>query len=844
MVRFSIELEMGVFTAIREAKSRRHEFVSLEHLLYVLLFDKGTARIIRGAGGDVRRLREELNKFLKSTYAALPEGTEVEPERTVALKRVLHRAYLHVQLSSRTEVTTADVLVSLFQETDSHALYFLESHGVTRLKLLRFISHGARDFPEDEEDEEESDVAGAGDEEEEGHSKKKRDPLAAYTTNMIERAKQGEIDPLIGRERELERTIQILGRRRKNNPIFIGDPGVGKTALAEGLALRIARGEVPDTLRDAEMFCLDLGGLLAGTKFRGQFEERIKGVIAALEKREHAILFIDEIHQVVGAGATSSGTMDASNLLKPSLAAGKLRCIGSTTYQDFKQSFGRDRALERRFQKIELGEPTVEEAKAILHGVKKYYEAFHNVFYGDDAIDAAVTLAAKHVHDRCLPDKAIDVIDEAGSALRSGLTGARGPQTPASNPPDPLDPDDHQLDLALFGIGAISPRSTGRISASRTQGSEEPIPPPLHVTAHHIEEIVARMAKIPARTVSTSDKERLASLRDGLRANLFGQDHAIDELIRVIMLSRAGLTRADKPVGSFLLAGPTGVGKTELARQLADQLGVEFIRLDMSEYMEKHAVARLIGAPPGYVGFDQGGLLTDAVHKTPHCVVLLDEIEKAHPEVFNILLQIMDHASLTDNNGRKTDFSHAVVLMSTNAGARDLQKSSPGFASPSPGADADRARSEIERIFSPEFRNRLDGTLVFNPLDPATMTRIVDKFARELQDMLDEKGVRLELDDKAVTWLAEKGYDPKMGARPLARLFQTTIKQVLAEQILFGALARGGTARVSVGENGELSFHYIEPAGGENHQDDEISPIDTGAPAGDGGTEAVPMEME
>ncbi len=821
MVRFSIELEMGVFTAIREAKSRRHEYVSLEHLLYVLLFDKGTARIIRGAGGDVKKLRDELHEFLKNNFGTLPEGSTAEPERTVALKRVLHRAYLHVQLSSRVEVTTGDVLVSLFQEKDSHALFFLESQGVTRLKILRYLSHGASEVPEEDEDDD-GEVAGtAGDEEDdEDQSGRKRDPLQAYTTNMIERARRGEIDPLIGREREIERTIQILGRRRKNNPIFIGDPGVGKTALAEGLALKIARGDVPEMLRDVEMYCLDMGALLAGTKFRGQFEERMKGVINALEQRHNAILFIDEIHQVVGAGATSGGTMDAANLLKPALASGRLRCIGSTTYQDFKQSFGRDRALERRFQKVEVGEPSLEETRDILQGLKKYYEDFHRVLYDDDAIEAAVKLAAKHVHDRCLPDKAIDVIDEAGAAIRCGMTGSAPTTDAGDNTGTPESPSRERAADILDSLTTTAGTPGSLLGRQRPRPDDmDTEPPRKRVTARHVEEVVARMAKIPPRTVSTSDRERIATLREGLRANLYGQDHAIDELVRVIMLSRAGLTRSDKPVGSFLLAGPTGVGKTEMARQLAEQLGVELIRLDMSEYMEKHAVARLIGAPPGYVGFDQGGLLTDAVHKTPHCVILLDEIEKAHPEVFNILLQVMDHASLTDNNGRRTDFSHAVVLMSTNAGARDIQKASVGFSSPGPGQDAARAKSEIERLFSPEFRNRLDGILIFNPLDPTIMARIVHKFARELQDLLSEKGVTLDLDDAAVAWLAERGYDPKMGARPLARLFQTTVKQVLAEQILFGALTRGGTARVSVGEDGELAFSYLPP-----------SPTDTARP--------------
>lgn len=773
MIRLSRELEMGLYAAMRDARARHHELILVEHLLYVLLFDPDAAKVIRKSGGDIKKLKEDLDNFLKTQIVALPETRLVEPEQSKGLNRVLRRAILHVQSQAGQEVTAGDFFVAVFRETDSHAMYFLEARGVSQVSLTRYLSHGvAADGAGDDQEEqpEGTETVNAGDEEE----GEKKDPLSSYTTDLTARARAGEIDPLIGRQRELERMIQILGRRRKNNPILIGDPGVGKTALAEGLALRITQGLVPEALKNAEIFALDLGVLLAGTKFRGQFEERLKGVIKALEKRPQTILFIDEIHMIVGAGATSGGSIDASNLLKPVLGSGKMRCIGSTTHQEYKQSFGRDRALERRFQRIEVGEPSQPESIEILKGLKSRYEAHHKVLYTDKAVEAAVQLSARHIHDRFLPDKAIDVIDEAGSAVRAGLlqsAAEKGEQVPADA-------------LALDAEGRYT------------------------IDLWHVEQVVARMAKIPAPTINTTDRERLSGLKQSLKTVVFGQDHAIDDLVRVIMLSRAGLSRHDKPVGSFLLAGPTGVGKTELAKQLATQMGIEFIRFDMSEYMEKHTVSRLIGAPPGYVGFDQGGLLTDAVHKTPHCVLLLDEIEKAHPEVFNILLQVMDHASLTDNNGRRTDFSHAIVLMSTNAGARDLQSSTVGFGGKRANEDPTRARGEIERLFSPEFRNRLDAILLFNALDPSVMGRIVDKFLGELRAMLGEKKVRLELDEEALSWLATKGYDAKMGARPLNRLIQTALKQVLAEQMLFGALSEGGTAWVGVGEDDKLSFKY------------------------------------
>ncbi|MFM7204990.1 MAG: ATP-dependent Clp protease ATP-binding subunit ClpA [Myxococcota bacterium] len=775
MIRLSRELEMGLYAAMRDARARHHELILVEHLLYVLLFDPDASKVIRKSGGDLKKLKDDLDNFLKTQIVALPQTRLAEPEQSKGLNRVLRRAILHVQSQGGQEVTAGDFFVALFRETDSHAMYFLEARGVSQVSLTRYLSHGvaAEGAGDDQEEQpEDAETVNVGDEEE----GEKKDPLSSYTTDLTARARAGDIDPLIGRQRELERMIQILGRRRKNNPILIGDPGVGKTALAEGLALRITQGLVPEALKNAEIFALDLGVLLAGTKFRGQFEERLKGVIKALEKRPQTILFIDEIHMIVGAGATSGGTIDASNLLKPVLGSGKMRCIGSTTHQEYKQSFGRDRALERRFQRIEVGEPSQPESIEILKGLKSRYEAHHKVLYTDKAVEAAVQLSARHIHDRFLPDKAIDVIDEAGSAVRAGLlqsAAEKGEQVPADA-------------LALDAEGRYT------------------------IDLWHVEQVVARMAKIPAPTINTTDRERLSGLKQALKTVVFGQDHAIDDLVRVIMLSRAGLSRHDKPVGSFLLAGPTGVGKTELAKQLATQMGIEFIRFDMSEYMEKHTVSRLIGAPPGYVGFDQGGLLTDAVHKTPHCVLLLDEIEKAHPEVFNILLQVMDHASLTDNNGRRTDFSHAIVLMSTNAGARDLQSSTVGFGGKRANEDPTRARGEIERLFSPEFRNRLDAILLFNALDPSVMGRIVDKFLMELRAMLGEKKVRLELDEEALSWLATKGYDAKMGARPLNRLIQTALKQVLAEQMLFGALSEGGTAWVGVGEDDKLSFRYAD----------------------------------
>lgn len=791
MIRLTREVEVGLYTAMRDARKRNHELVLVEHLLYVFLYDDFVVKLIRSSGGNVRRLREDLDTFLNTQIQAHPAPSGRDPEQSVGLNRVLRRAILHVQGSAGKEVGAGEILVAIFRETDSHALYFMEQRGLSERNLTRFLSHGITtdrkpdDASEDVDEEEEELVAPEGSDEE----AKPNDPVKKYSTNLTERAKEGLIDPLIGRKNELERLIQILGRRRKNNPILIGDPGVGKTALAEGLALQIISGNVPSTLANAEIVSLDLGSMLAGTKFRGQFEERLKGVIKTLEKRPQCILFIDEIHMIVGAGASSGGSIDASNLLKPVLGAGKLRCIGSTTYQEYKQSFGKDRALERRFQKIEISEPSLPEALEILKGLKSRYEQHHRVLYSDPALEAAVELSAKHLHDRFLPDKAIDVIDEAGSAVRAGLIELIAPEAKGSE-----------------ASTAERPPKGAAVPEGGAPSSTEPSPTLIDVA--QIEAVVARMAKIPPRTVNSDDRNRLGELKQSLRGVIFGQDKAIDDMVRVILLSRAGLSRNDKPVGAFLLAGPTGVGKTELARQLALQLGVEFLRYDMSEYMEKHAVSRLIGAPPGYVGFEQGGLLTDAVHKTPHCVVLLDEMEKAHPEVFNILLQIMDHATLTDNNGRKSDFSHAVVLMSTNAGARDMQANPLGFDVRSGSSDGNRAKSEIERIFSPEFRNRLDAILIFNGLSPAVMTQVVQKFLKELREMLSTKGVELQLEPAALAWLAEKGFDPKMGARPLGRLIQTAIKQVLAEQILFGALARGGLAIIDVDAQGELTFHY------------------------------------
>ncbi len=727
--------------AVNEAMRRRHEYVTIEHLLFALLHDRDVVEAVRACGGDVEELKKQLDDFIEKTYEQLADDSDVQPVLTSMLQRVVQYAQLHAQSSGRKEVDTGQMLAAIYQAEKSHAVYLLRSQGIEKLDVLNYLSHGiAKNTPAPE-------PAFATPDEEGGGAS--RDPLKSFTVNLIERAKKGEIDPLIGRGPELERTIQILCRRRKNNPLFVGEPGVGKTAIAEGLALKIHKDEVPAVLKNVEVFSLDMGAVLAGTKYRGEFEQRLKAVIGALTEKKDAILFIDEIHTIVGAGAVSGGTMDASNLLKPAIASGKLRVIGSTTYGEYKQSFERDRALARRFQKIEIGEPTVAETVEILQGLKGYYEEHHGVTFTDEALKLAAELSAKYIHDRHLPDKAIDVLDEAGARARMlGVTGT--------------------------------------------------------IDIHEIETVVARIAKIPPRTVAVSEKERLQGLEADLRRVIFGQDHAIKQIVNAIKLSRSGLGSADKPIGSFLFSGPTGVGKTELAKQLAQSLGVEFIRFDMSEYMEPHTVSRLIGAPPGYVGFDQGGLLTDAVVRTPYAVLVLDEIEKAHPNLFSILLQVMDHATLTDNNGKKADFRNVILIMTTNAGGREMTDASPGFMNV--GATG-RGRGAIEKTFAPEFRNRLDAWIAFETLSFDTIQQVVDKFIAELQAQLAPKNVTLELRGAGRAWLATHGYDKSFGARPMARLISQKIKEPLVDAILFGKLADGGQVIVDAA-NDELTLAF------------------------------------
>jgi ATP-dependent Clp protease ATP-binding subunit ClpA len=743
MVTVSKELQQTLQAAVGEARRRRHEYVTLEHLLHAMTKDKVASEVLLACGADLKLLEKELEDYLDRTLESV-SGSQ-DPEQTAAFQRVLQRAAWHVQGSGRTELNAGDVLVAITRERGSHAVYLLEKQGVRRLDILQYISHGiGKDGAGGGEDGE-----GGGDENEEGGPRPVKDPFRTFTVNLVERAAQGLIDPLIGRENEIERTIQVLCRRRKNNPVFVGEPGVGKTAIVEGLALRIHQKRVPEILAKAAIYSLDMGALLAGTKFRGEFEQRLKGVIAGVKKTPHAILFIDEIHTIVGAGATTGSSMDASNLLKPALASGELRCIGSTTFHDYKQTFERDHALARRFQKIEVVEPSVEDTVKILRGLKKVYEEHHGVEYTPRALRAAAELSAKHINDRQLPDKAIDVLDEAGA------------------------------------------RDRMRADEKRKH----------RITARDVERVVAKIAKIPERTVSADDQAALHDLEPELKKVIYGQDKAIDAIASAIKLSRSGLGAPEKPIGNFLFSGPTGVGKTELAKQLARILGVEFMRFDMTEYQEKHTVSRLIGAPPGYVGFDQGGLLTDAIRKTPYAVLLLDEIEKAHPDIYNLLLQVMDHATLTDNNGRKADFRHVVLIMTTNAGAQDLSARRVGFGQDM--SDPGNARNAIERTFSPEFRNRLDAWVAFDSLPTEVILKVVDKMMKELEGQLAEKKVRIELSPDGRLWLAEHGFDRKMGARPMARLIQNEVKKPLAEKILFGELHDGGTVRVDVDPGGE-----------------------------------------
>ena len=745
----SKELSATLGFAVKEAKRRRHEYVSIEHILFAILNDPNGIEIIENCGGDIDNLLDALESFFDEKIERIPEGNDYVLQQTIGFQRVIQRAVNHARSAEKQEVAVADVLASIFLEKDSHAEYFLSSQGVTRLDVLNYISHNISKDPFE---------GGPGDlvrpgKEERDRRQKSSNPLAMFTLNLIEMAAEGKLDPLIGREIELERTMQVLCRRRKNNPVFVGDPGVGKTAMAEGLAQKIQKGEVPELLQDMEIFSLDLGGMLAGTKFRGDFEQRLKGVIAELQKKPKAILFIDEIHTIVGAGATSSGSMDASNILKPVLASGEIRCIGSSTFEEFKNHFEKDRALSRRFEKIEIMEPPVSEAIQILKGLRSRYEEHHEIVYTDAALKAAAELSVKYLRDRYLPDKAIDVIDEAGAFIRLSGSSKRKKINPAD-----------------------------------------------------IEKIVAKMARVPTQSVSTSDRSKLENLEKGLKQVVFGQDDAISALVTSIKRSRAGLGSPERPVGCFLFTGPTGVGKTEVSLQVARILGVEFIRFDMSEYMEKHTVARLIGAPPGYIGFDQGGLLTDGIRKHPHSVLLMDEIEKAHPDLFNILLQVMDHATLTDNNGRKADFRNVILMMTSNAGSREMSAANIGFGQTHKGAQS-KGKKAIEKLFSPEFRNRLDEIITFNALNLDIMEMIVDKFIAELNQQLAIKRVALTISPAVRTWLAEKGHDPAYGARPLGRVVQTEIKDKLADEILFGALQHGGHVSLDMADD-QLTFNY------------------------------------
>ncbi|MFK7988254.1 MAG: ATP-dependent Clp protease ATP-binding subunit ClpA [Sandaracinaceae bacterium] len=750
------ELQATLRKALEEAARMRHEYVTLEHLLLALLDDPKAEKALKACGANRGRIRKRLYAFFDDSVQKLPEDVDADPHQTLAVERVLQRAAIHAISSEMKVIDGANVLVQLFYERESHAVFILDQEGIQQFDLKRYVSHGiGSDGTADA-----GDFGGGVNEDDEEGGDRRVDPLEAYCVDLMAEAAEGRIDPLIGRDTELERTVQVLCRRRKNNPVFVGEPGVGKTAIAEGLALHIHEGRVPKVLDGAKIFSLDMGALLAGTKYRGQFEERLKGVMRRLGEVEGAILFIDEIHTIVGAGSTTGSSMDASNILKPALANGKIRCIGSTTFQEFKGAFDRDRALARRFQKIDVGEPSIEDTVAILKGLQSRYEEHHGVAYEEEAIEASAKLAAKHITERFLPDKAIDVIDEAGAfdRMRAEPTG--------------------------------------------------------HVSVRDVERVVSKMARVPEKTVSSSEQGRLKDLEAELKQVIFGQDDAVVKIADAIKLSRAGLRAGDKPIGNFLFSGPTGVGKTELARQLASTLGVELIRFDMSEYQERHTVSRLIGAPPGYVGFDQGGLLTDSIRKHPYCVLLLDEIEKAHPDLFNILLQVMDSASLTDNVGRKSDFRNVVLVMTTNAGAREMSARSIGFGKANSPADASKAKKALERTFSPEFRNRLDATVLFSGLTEEVILKVVDKEVRLLQAQLDERGVIVEMTDDARHWLAKEGYDPAFGARPMGRTVEKHMKKALAEAILFGELKDGGRVRFDVDVEGDgLRWDRVGDAG-------------------------------
>ncbi len=753
----SRNLEQTLHRALSLASERRHEYATLEHLLLGLADDSDAATVLRACGVDLDKLRQDLGEFLDKDLSGLATDRAGDPKPTAGFQRVVQRAAIHVQSSGRDEVTGANVLVALFSERESHAVYFLQLQDMTRLDAVNFISHGIAKAPgrtAQRPVQGAKEEGAAENEREEKPGRRAQDALSNYCVNLNKKAAAGKIDPLIGRDVEIERTIQILCRRTKNNPLYVGDPGVGKTAIAEGLAKRIVEGDVPEVLAKSTIFALDMGALLAGTRYRGDFEERLKAVVTELEAHPGSILFIDEIHTVIGAGATSGGAMDASNLLKPALASGNMRCIGSTTYKEYRNYFEKDRALVRRFQKIDVNEPSVEDAVKILRGLKTNYEKHHKVRYTEEAIRGAVELSAKYINDRKLPDKAIDVIDEVGASRM-------------------LQPEGKRRKM---------------------------------VTLRDVEEIVAKIARIPPKSVSADDKETLRNLERDLKSMVFGQDKAIEALAAAIKLSRAGLREAEKPIGNYLFSGPTGVGKTEVARQLASTLGIELTRFDMSEYMERHSVSRLIGAPPGYVGFDQGGLLTDAIDQHPHCVLLLDEIEKAHPDLFNILLQVMDHGKLTDHNGKVVDFRNVILIMTTNAGASDMAKEAIGFGREVRVGEDDEA---IKRLFTPEFRNRLDATITFAGLTPEIVGRVVEKFVMQLEAQLADRNVTIELSSAAKEWLAERGYDRLYGARPLGRVIQEYIKKPLAEELLFGRLVKGGAVKVALKED-KLDFEYTE----------------------------------
>jgi ATP-dependent Clp protease ATP-binding subunit ClpA len=745
------ELEVSLHMAFVEARQQRHEFITVEHLLLALLDNPSAAEVLRACSANIDDLRKALAGFIKDNTPQVSGTEEVDTQPTLGFQRVIQRAIMHVQSTGngKKEVTGANVLVAIFGEKDSHAVYYLHQQGITRLDVVNFIAHGIRKSDPPEAAKSDAPASPEAEEQGGGERNEKASPLEQYTQNLNQAAKEGKIDPLIGREYEVERTIQILCRRRKNNPLLVGEAGVGKTAIAEGLAWRITQGTVPEILAEANVYSLDMGALLAGTKYRGDFEQRLKGVLKALKDKPNGILFIDEIHTLIGAGAASGGTLDASNLLKPALSSGQLKCIGATTFTEYRGIFEKDAALSRRFQKVDVVEPTVSETVDILKGLKSRFEEHHNVKYAVAALQAAAELSAKFINDRHLPDKAIDVIDEAGAAQRIMVASKR----------------------------------------KKTIGKAE------------IEDIVAKIARIPPANVSNDDRSKLQTIERDLKSVVFGQDKALEVLASAVKMARSGLGKTDKPIGSFLFSGPTGVGKTEAAKQLAYILGIDLIRFDMSEYMERHAVSRLIGAPPGYVGFDQGGLLTEAVTKKPHCVLLLDEIEKAHPDIFNVLLQVMDHGTLTDNNGRKADFRNVIIIMTTNAGAETMNKATIGFTNPRQAGDE---MGDIKRLFTPEFRNRLDSMVSFKALDENVIMRVVDKFLLQLETQLGEKKVEVTFSDKLRKFLAKKGFDPLMGARPMQRLIQDTIRKALADELLFGRLIDGGRLEVDLDDKDEV----------------------------------------